>query len=94
MTLKIERISGKRTTLIHLSGHLRSKDLDELKSEIKGGGPRVTLDLAEVDRADIEGVRFLNECELVGIAILHCPHYIREWMLQERSRPKDNPEPL
>ena len=91
MTLKIERISGKRTTLIYLSGHLRSEDLDQLKSEIESGGPRVTLDLKELDLADIEGVRFFNVCESAGISILHCPPYIREWMLQERSRPKDHP---
>ena len=94
MTLKIERISGKRITLIYLSGHLQSEDLDELKSEIQLGGPRVTLDLEEVDLVDVEGVRFLNACESAGVSILHCSPYIREWMLQERSRSKEPPEPL
>jgi pimeloyl-ACP methyl ester carboxylesterase len=94
MTLKIERISGKRITLIYLSGHLRSEDLNELKSEIELGGRRVTLDLEELELADIEGVRFLNLCESAGVSILHCSPYIREWMLQERSRPKDHPEAL
>lgn len=92
MTLKIERISGKRTTLISLSGHLQSEDLHQLKSEIEHGGPRVTLDLEELDLADIEGVRFLNVCESAGVSIRHCSPYIREWMLQERSRSKDHPE--
>src|SRR5271163_5251071 len=94
MTLKIERISGKRITLIHLSGHLQSEDLNELKSEIERGGPRVTLDLEELDLVDIQGVRFLNLCESAGVSILHCSPYIREWMLQERSRPKDPSEAL
>ena len=92
MTLKIERISGKRTTLIHLSGHLQSENLHELKSEIERGGPLVTLDLEELDRTDLDGVRFLNECESAGIAIIHCSPYIREWMMQEKSRPKGDPE--
>jgi hypothetical protein len=35
---------------------------------------------------DIEGVRFLNACESAGVTILHCPPYIRKWMLQERGR--------
>ena len=50
------------------------------------------MDLEELDLVDIEGVRFLNECESAGVAILHCSPYIREWMLQERSRLKDHPE--
>jgi hypothetical protein len=94
MTLKIKRISGKRKTCICLSGQLRSEHLDELRSEVERGGPRVALDLEELDLVDIEGVRFLNACESAGVLILHCSPYIREWMLQERSGPKENPEPL
>src|SRR5271154_2529879 len=94
MTLKIDRISRKRITVIRLSGNLQSEDLGELKSEIERSGPRVTLDLEELDLADIEGVRFLNLCESAGVSILHCSPYIREWMLQERSRPNDHPEAL
>ena len=92
MTLKIKRIGGKRETRICLSGQLRSEHLDELRSEVERGEPRVTLDLEELDLVDIEGVRFLNACESAGVSILHCSPYIREWMLQERSRPKDHPE--
>jgi hypothetical protein len=49
MTLKIKRIAGKRKTRICLSGQLRSEHLDQLKSEVARGGPRVTLDLEELD---------------------------------------------
>ena len=94
MTLKIKRIAGKRKTRICLSGQLRSEHLDQLKCEVERGGPHVTLDLGELDLVDIVGVRFLNACELAGVSILHCSPYIREWMLQERSRPKDPPEAL
>jgi hypothetical protein len=92
MTLKIKRIAGKRRTRISLSGHLRSEHLDQLKAEVDRGGPHVTLDLEELDLVDIEGVRFLNTCELAGVSILHCSPYIREWMLQERGRSKDHLE--
>ena len=92
MTLKIKRIAGKRRIRICLSGQLRSEHLDQLKSEIERGGVRFTLDLEELDLVDIEGVRFLNACESAGVFILHCSPYIREWMLQERSQPKDHPE--
>jgi hypothetical protein len=92
MTLKIRRVAGKSEMRICVSGQLRSEHLDQLKSEVERGGRRVTLDLEELDLVDVEGVRFLNACESAGISILHCSPYIREWMLQERSRPKDHPE--
>jgi hypothetical protein len=92
MTLKIKRIVGKRKTRLCLSGQLRSENLGQVKSEVGRSGPRVALDLGEVDLVDIDAVRFLNACESPGVAILRCSPYIREWMLQERSRPKDHPE--
>jgi len=94
MTLKIKRIAGKRKTRICLSGQLRCENLGQVKSEVECGGPRAVLDLGEVDLVDIDAVRFLNACESAGVSILHCSPYISEWMLQERSRPKDHPEPL
>ena len=72
MTLKIERISGTRRTRIRLSGQVRAEHLDQLKAEIERAGPRVALDLEEVDLVDIEGVRFLNACVAEGISVLHC----------------------
>ena len=66
MTLKIERICGKRRTRIRLSGELRSEHLDQVTAEIERDGPRITLDLEEVDLVDVEGVRFLNACETEG----------------------------
>ena len=94
MTLKIRPVAGKREIRICLSGQLRSEHLDQLKSEVERGGPTVTLDLEELDLVDIEGVRFLNGCESAGVSILNCSPYIREWMLQERGRPKEHPESL
>jgi hypothetical protein len=92
MTLKIEPIFGEGKTRIRLSGKLRSEHLGQLKTEINRHGWMVALDLEEVELVDLDGVRFLNECESAGISILHCSPYIREWMLQERNRPKDHPE--
>jgi len=88
MTLRIERISGKRRTRIRLSGAFRSEHLDQVKAEIERGGPRLALDLEEVDLVDVEGVRFLNACGADGISVLRCSPYIREWMSRERNRPK------
>jgi len=94
MTLRIERISAGRELRVRLSGQLRSEHLGELKAELERGKSQVALDLEEVDLVDYEGVRFLNECEASGIPVLHCSTYIRAWMLRERGRPKEHPEPL
>jgi len=92
MTLKIKRIAGKHNTRICLSGQLRSEHIGQVKSEIERGGPRVALDLGEVDLVDIDAVRFLNACEAAGVLVLHCSPYISEWMLQEKNRSKDHPD--
>jgi hypothetical protein len=90
MTLRIEQVQGG----IRLSGELRVGHLDQVKAEIERGESPIVLDLEELDLIDLEGVRFLNACEAKGISILHCSPYIREWMLQERGRPKERSEPL
>ena len=87
MILKIELIEGR----IRLSGEFRSEHRDQVKAEIERGGPRIALDLEEVDLVDVEGVRFLNACEAEGISVLRCPPYIREWMLRERGAGKSTP---
>ena len=89
MTLKIERLSDQRGTRIRLSGAFRSEHLDQVKAENERGGPRVVLDLEEVNLGDVEGVRFLNACEAEGISVLRCSPYIREWMLRERESAKN-----
>jgi anti-anti-sigma regulatory factor len=90
MTLRIEQVKGR----IRLSGELRFGHLDQVKTEIERCQSPVILDLEELDLIDLEGVRFLNACEAKGISLVHCSPYIREWMLQERGRPKEHPEPL
>jgi hypothetical protein len=89
MTLRIERVNSR----IRLSGELRLEHLAQVKTEIERCESPIVLDLEELDLIDLEGVRFLNACEAKGISILHCSPYIREWMLQERGRPKADPEP-
>ena len=87
MTLRIDRVPGG----IRLTGEFRAGHLDQVKTEIERCQSPIVLDLEELDLVDLEGVRFLNACESAGVSILHCSPYIREWMLQERSRPKNHP---
>jgi hypothetical protein len=89
MTLKIEWIFGEGRTRILLSGQVRSDHLDQLKSEIERCSSPLALDLGEVDLVDIDGIRFLNQCESAGIAVVHCSPYIKAWMLRERGEEAD-----
>ena len=84
MTLKIERFR----TQIRLSGELRYQDLGQVEAELQECGASAVLDLEEVNLADLDGIRFLNECEAKGMSIVHCSPYIREWMSRERGLPK------
>ena len=86
MTLKIEKISAGRKTVICLSGRLQSEHLDEFKTQIEGDHSPIALDLDGVTLVDVEVVRFLNGCEESGVELLHCSPYIREWMLREQDR--------
>jgi hypothetical protein len=85
MTLKIERTFGARETRIRLSGQLRAEQLRQVRSEVEGAEQPVVLDLEEVDLVDVDGVRFLNECESAAVAVVRCSPYIKEWMLRERG---------
>ena len=89
MTLKIERIAGKRSTRIRLSGQLRCADLDQVRAEIARGDGRIVLDLQELDLVDLKAIRFLNACRAEGMSVVHCSPYIREWMLRERAEGKN-----
>ena len=88
MTLKIELFRAR----VRLSGELRFQHLDQVKTELQKCGASPVLDLEEVSLADVEGVRFLNECEGKGISVVRCSPYIKKWMLQERGRPKERRE--
>ena len=86
MTLKIERHADGHRTTLRLIGHLQAEYLEELQAQIEGNGPRTVLDLDEVTLVDVEAVRFLGVCEAAGIAVLHCPPYIREWISREQRQ--------
>ena len=81
MTLRIER----RGARVRLSGDLRSEQVDQVKAEIEICESPAVLDLEELDLVDVDGVRFLNECEAKGISVLLCSPYIKEWMHRERK---------
>jgi hypothetical protein len=84
MTGKIEREVGEHHTTLRLIGYLHAEHLEALKAELESNGPRTVLDLDQVTLVDVEVVRFLGGCEAAGIAVLHGPPYIREWIAREQ----------
>ena len=84
MTLRIERVSAQGRTVVRLIGRVQSEYLAELKAQIEGPEPHLTLDLEEVTLVDIGVVRFLLACEESGIELLHCSPYIRQGILREQ----------
>ena len=86
MTIRFEKETRRLKTMIHLSGRLQSKRLDELKTQIEGTRSRIALDLNGVTLVDVEIVRFLNACEIDGVGIHNCWPYIQEWMIREQGR--------
>jgi len=86
MTLRIERISGGGKTTLRVSGRIAEEHLVEFQAEVEGLGAGTALDLEHVTLVDVEGVRFLGECEARGIELVHCSLYIREWIARERRK--------
>jgi hypothetical protein len=84
MTLRIKPLRENHGTRICLSGELRRAQLVSLCAEIELSSHPATLDLDEVNVVDIDGIRFLNECQAQGIQVMNCAPYIRAWMLQEK----------
>ena len=82
--MKIETDSEREKITLRLIGRLQAEHIGEVKKEIDDRHP-VRVCLKEVTLVDLDVVRFLAACEDGGIAIVHCPAYIREWIDRERQ---------
>jgi hypothetical protein len=86
VTLRIEKDSDGETMTLRLIGRMRREHIEDLKGQIKAGGPNVTLDLNEVSLVDLDVIRFLATCQTEGISLVHCSRYIQNWITKERFR--------
>jgi hypothetical protein len=86
MILRNEKYSDGHSTTIRLAGRMRRQHLEELKAQMKDGGPKVTLDMNEVSLVDVDVVCFLGICQNEGVELLHCAPYISDWITSERDR--------
>ncbi len=85
MTLRIEKYSDAGRAVLRVSGRISSEHLEELRAELVDAKPGTVLDLEHITLVDVEGVRFLADCEARGMELLHCSPYIREWIARERQ---------
>jgi hypothetical protein len=92
VTLKIVRRTEDGTTILKLSGRIRSEDLEEIKGQMNVPVICIAFDLKEVTLVDPESVRFLSLAESRGARLLNCALYIREWIVRERHSKTDRTE--
>ena len=83
--LRIEKESDGHRTILRLVGRVQSVNIDNIRAQMNDENVRILMDLGEVTLVNVEVVRFLSDCEDKGIVLLHCPPYIREWILRERA---------
>lgn len=79
--LKIRRIANGDVVFIVI-GRLEASNLSELSGLLAAepAGPSLVLDLTDLVLVDRDALRFLQTCEADGIALRHCPPYVRAWM--------------
>ena len=81
--MKIERdVQGDKTT-VRLIGDFRSNHIQELRKQVEHAHAEITLDLKEITTVDVDVVRFFVECVAKRTKIVHCPRYIKKWLLLE-----------
>ena len=83
--LKIERKSDGHTMNLRLCGRIQSTHIGNIRAQVGDDSVRIVFDLSEVTLVDIEVVRFLSDCENEGVVLVHCPPYVREWIVRERA---------
>jgi len=86
MTLRIQRASEGAVVVFAVSGRIEGEQLEQLQGLLatETGGPRIVLDLEQVELVDRDAVRFLARCVADGVTLERCPGYIREWITRQR----------
>jgi hypothetical protein len=84
--LRIEKLPGKTSAVLRLSGRIQEEHLSQLQAEIDECAEVPKLDLKDVNLLDQPSVQFLLRCASQGIQLVNCPLYIQEWISRERHR--------
>ena len=85
--LRIERSVRGDLVVFVVSGRIGVENISELQRIVDAeAGQRKALNLKDVSLVDRHAVGFLARCEAAGTALEHCPIYLREWVVRERTR--------
>jgi hypothetical protein len=84
---RVERSAEGDAVIFALSGRIRGEDVAELHALLgaEAADRNLVLDLEETRLVDRGAVKFFSRCEAGGIALKHCPGYVREWIQRERA---------
>jgi hypothetical protein len=84
---KVERSADGEVVVFALSGRITGEEVGGLHAlfEAEAADCPLVLDLQEIKLVDRDVVKFLSRCEAGGIALEHCPMFIREWIRRERD---------
>src|SRR5580658_5777748 len=79
--LRIQR-TANGDVVFTLSGRIDKQHIPELEALIvaEGNDRRIVLDLKDMTLTGQDGIAFLAQCEVAGIALVNCDPYVREWI--------------
>jgi hypothetical protein len=90
LVLRIETaLETPADVLLRLAGKISEEYilmLERLLDEALESGRRVSLDLRAVSLADREAVELLSLRSGRGVALEHCPAFLREWIRRETEQ--------
>ena len=83
--LRIQR-KANGDVVFSLSGRIDKENVFELEALVgaEPEGRRIILDLKDMTLAGEDGIEFLAQCEMAGIALVNCDPYVREWITRHR----------
>ena len=84
--LRIDKLPGKNSTILKLSGRIQEENLGDLQTEIARCPDSPKLDLRDVNLLDRRSVQFLIHCVSQGMELVNCPLFVQEWITCERRR--------
>ena len=86
---KLLRILRKSNgeVIFTLSGRIDKDSIAELEALIaeEERDRHIVLDLKDMTLTGQDGISFLAQCETVGIALLNCDPYVREWITGQKG---------
>ena len=88
MACRIERLSGKRSVVLRVSGRIEAEHIEMLREMLGQEKGEVAIDLEEVLIVDRNALAPLASFEQSGVELRNCPAYVLEWIRQRAGTSK------